>query len=71
MANKLQLTFIIVKPHVLKHPYAHSQIHKIIKDNFNIVIQRQIKFSSNLAEKFYSEHYGKFFYNRLVTFMSR
>lgn len=71
MANKLQLTFIIVKPHVLKHPYALQKIHKIIQDNFNIVLQKKIKFSQNQAQKFYEEHQGKFFYNRLVTFMSR
>lgn len=62
----------MIKPHVVKNPWAFSQILKIIEENnFRIVKKSRIKFDIPKAELFYEEHKGKFYYNRLVTFMSR
>jgi nucleoside-diphosphate kinase len=66
------ITFAILKPHVVKNPVALKHILRIIEENnFRIVRKSRVKFDLALAEKFYAEHVGKFYYNRLVTFMTR
>lgn len=66
------ITFAMIKPHAVKNSFAFSQIMKIIDENkFRIVKKSRISFNVNSAEKFYEEHKGKFYFNRLVTFMSR
>lgn len=66
------ITFGMIKPHVVKNPIALSQIMKMISaNNFKIVKKSRIKFDRNSAENFYEEHRGKFYFNRLVSFMAR
>lgn len=66
------LTFAMIKPHIVKNPWALGQIMRIIdENNFTIVKKSRVKFSLKSAKQFYSEHEGRFYYNRLVTFMSR
>ncbi|KAG4065219.1 hypothetical protein HA402_012661 [Bradysia odoriphaga] len=69
--NKFPLTFAIIKPHVVSNPVAFQQLQDIITDNqFEIIRRKQIKMTKPLLEEFYGEHRGKFFYNRLITFMT-
>lgn len=71
MAN-LQLTLAILKPYIIKNPFAKKLIQNVIREhNFKIVKHTTIKLSKSLAAKFYEEHQGKFFFNRLQTFMCR
>jgi len=42
----------------------------IIENNFLVVRSKIINMPRSRAEQFYAEHKEKFFYNRLVTFMS-
>jgi nucleoside-diphosphate kinase len=66
------LTFAMIKPHVVKNPIALAHIMQMLSENnFKIVRKTRIKFDRALAESFYKEHEGKFYYNRLVTFMAR
>lgn len=66
------ITFAIIKPHAVKNPVALNQILKIIEqNNFKILKKSRVKFDKEKSENFYEEHKGKFYYNRLVTFMSR
>lgn len=66
------ITFAMIKPHAVKNPFALSQIMRIIDENkFRVVKKARIHFDAESAEKFYEEHKGKFYFNRLVTFMSR
>ncbi|KAL6260676.1 hypothetical protein P5V15_008196 [Pogonomyrmex californicus] len=66
----LQLTLAILKPHVVKSPFALQKIRDLIIDNnFKIVRSRRMTISREEAELFYKEHRNKFFYNRLLTFM--
>lgn len=68
----LQLTLAIIKPHVIKQPYALQGIRdKIISSKFMVVRSKRTCLSLEEAENFYGEHRHKFFYNRLVTFMTR
>ncbi|XP_044595590.1 nucleoside diphosphate kinase 6 [Cotesia glomerata] len=69
--NPLQLTLAILKPHVIKNPFALQKIRQLILDNdFKIVRSRRTKITFSEASFFYQDHKDKFFYNRLVTFMS-
>ncbi|XP_024875750.1 nucleoside diphosphate kinase 6 isoform X1 [Temnothorax curvispinosus] len=68
--NCLQLTLAILKPHVVKAPFALQKIRDLIIDNnFKVVRSRRATISREEAELFYKEHRNKFFYNRLLTFM--
>ncbi|XP_076301082.1 nucleoside diphosphate kinase 6 [Lasioglossum baleicum] len=66
----LQLTLAIIKPYVVKSPFVLQKIRDVIIDNnFKIVRSRRTIITLTDAQLFYEEHKGKFFYNRLVTFM--
>ncbi|XP_012287637.1 nucleoside diphosphate kinase 6 isoform X1 [Orussus abietinus] len=66
----LQLTLAVLKPHVVKSPFAVQKIRDIIIDNnFKVVRSLRKVIVPSEAELFYSDHKGKFFYNRLLTFM--
>lgn len=70
--SNLQLTLSILKPHIVKNPLAANAIQQIIIENqLKIVQRKKIKMTKQMAAQFYEEHKGKFFYNRLQTFMCR
>lgn len=70
--SNVQLTLAILKPHVVKNPFASTAIKQIISDNnFRIVREAQVHLNEHMVAKFYEEHAKKFFYNRLNTFMRR
>ncbi|CAH0400701.1 unnamed protein product [Chilo suppressalis] len=68
--QKLQLTLAIIKPHAIKNPVALSYIRQVIKNKFIVIKTKRTSLDVETAGKFYKEHVGKFFYNRLVTFMA-
>ena len=45
--------------------------HRIFSAGFYVIQSRQVRLQQKDAEEFYAEHEGKFFHNRLVTFMKR
>ncbi|XP_068227190.1 uncharacterized protein [Palaemon carinicauda] len=68
----LQLTLALFKPDVTRVPYVLKAIQqRIIEEDFLVVRHREVRLLRDRTEKFYAEHRGKFFYNRLVTFMAR
>lgn len=68
----MQLTFAIIKPHAVRNPWTLQWIRRALADHqFTTVRRRRLQFSEQLAAEFYAEHRGKFFYNRLHTFMCR
>nr|CAG4638155.1 EOG090X0HUX [Chydorus sphaericus] len=68
--KQLQLTLAILKPDVVKVPFVLKEIrHRILSAGFYIVKNSEVTLSKEEAEKFYSEHAGRFFHNRLLTFM--
>nr|CAG4641333.1 EOG090X0HUX [Eulimnadia texana] len=70
-AGRLSVTLAILKPDVVKVPYVLREIrHKILDSGFFIVRSKEFLLNKDLANKFYEEHQGRFFLNRLVTFMS-
>lgn len=66
-----QYTFAILKPDVANNSLAREALLTIIERNgFQIVRIKKTTMSRQQAKEFYSEHEKKFFYNRLITFMS-
>ncbi|KAH0617239.1 hypothetical protein JD844_029107 [Phrynosoma platyrhinos] len=67
----LQLTLAIVKPDAVAHPLILQAVHKTIVDNrFLIVRSKDLLWSRQESQRFYQEHSGRFFYQRLVEFMA-
>ncbi|GAM27277.1 hypothetical protein SAMD00019534_104520, partial [Acytostelium subglobosum LB1] len=64
-------TLAIIKPDVLvKQPHNIGTILKRIESKYNIVQRKQLELSLSDAERFYNDHRGKFFFERLVGFMT-
>lgn len=67
----LQLTLAILKPDVTAHPHVVHQIKEsILKQGFYILRSKRLHLTRARSCEFYKEHEGRFFHNRLVTFMS-
>lgn len=65
------LTLAIIKPHILKYSDAYKDIHRrIAAESFKILKRKTLIIEQEMAKEFYAEHTGKFFYERLVWFMS-
>lgn len=80
MASKVptikQLTLALIKPDILPLNYTSTvkldQILAILnKNQFEVLTSKELHLSKEQAELFYEEHRGKFFYQRLVSFMTR
>ncbi|KAI9590407.1 nucleoside diphosphate kinase 6 [Glossina fuscipes] len=66
----MEITLALIKPHVMRNTIAFAAIKQLIKDNFTILDSKEVYITKGLSELFYAEHKGKFFYNRLTTFMA-
>uniref|UniRef100_F1MCI2 Nucleoside diphosphate kinase n=1 Tax=Bos taurus TaxID=9913 RepID=F1MCI2_BOVIN len=62
----LQLTLALIKPDAVAHPL----ILEILSNKFLIVRMRELLWRKEDCQKFYREHEGRFFYQRLVEFMA-
>ncbi|XP_058047056.1 nucleoside diphosphate kinase 6 [Ahaetulla prasina] len=71
LRRALQLTLAIVKPDAVAHPLVGEAVHEaILNHKFLIVRTKDLLWSKEESERFYQEHSGRFFYRRLVEFMS-
>ncbi|KAM8832507.1 nucleoside diphosphate kinase 6 [Spinachia spinachia] len=67
----LQLTLAVIKPDAVAHPVMSQALHqRILDDKFLIVKCKDLAWRRRDSERFYAEHSGRFFYQRLVEFMS-
>ncbi|CAG9763957.1 unnamed protein product [Ceutorhynchus assimilis] len=67
----LQLTLAVIKPHIIKNTVALRDIKQLILDSRFIIVKSLRKaVTVQEAETFYAEHRYKFFYGRLVGFMT-
>ena len=65
------ITLCLVKPGVASNPLSVEGIQRrLLQDEFLILARNEVHWSRYIAEKFYAEHKGKFFHQRLVEFMS-
>jgi len=68
---KLELTLAILKPDISSNPLAVEAVRDIVlKNGFYFIRTKHVKLNRDQAGEFYKEHKGKFFYERLVSFMS-
>nr|CAG4642913.1 EOG090X0HUX [Evadne anonyx] len=68
--KSLDLTLAILKPDVVKVPFVLREIQqRILSAGFYVIQSREVSLKEKDAKNFYAEHEGKFFHNRLVTFM--
>ncbi|XP_072218673.1 nucleoside diphosphate kinase 6 [Leuresthes tenuis] len=71
LSRVLQLTLAVVKPDAVAHPLMLEALHqRILDNNFAIVRCRDLVWRKQDSERFYAEHSGRFFFQRLVEFMS-
>ena len=70
--RNLQLTLALLKPDITPMVYSVHKIQDLILDHKFLVIRSKVfpRLPRARVEQFYGEHEGKFFFNRLVTFMS-
>ncbi|XP_029352469.1 nucleoside diphosphate kinase 6 [Echeneis naucrates] len=71
LSKVLQLTLAVIKPDAVAHPVMMEALHqKILDNNFVIVRCKDLTWRRQDSEQFYAEHSERFFYQRLVEFMS-
>ncbi|CAN9507392.1 unnamed protein product [Ophioblennius macclurei] len=71
LSKVLQLTLAVIKPDAVAHPLIMQTLHqRILENDFVIVRRRDLVWRKCDSEKFYAEHSERFFYQRLVEFMS-
>ena len=69
--SPLQLTLAILKPDLVQHPLNLARVRNMIIENKLLVVRSKIlNLPRFRAEQLYTEHKEKFFYTRLVTYMS-
>ncbi|XP_050996349.1 nucleoside diphosphate kinase 6 [Acomys russatus] len=67
----LQLTLALIKPDAVAHPLILEAVHQqILSNKFLIVRTRELQWKKEDCRRFYREHEGRFFYQRLVEFMA-
>lgn len=67
----LQLTLALIKPDAVAHPLILEAVHQqILSNKFLIVRMRELLWKPEDCRRFYREHEGRFFYQRLVEFMT-
>jgi nucleoside-diphosphate kinase len=68
---EMQRTVGLVKPGVLDRGAARAAVRAAAeRANLTVVAWRELRVSQELAERFYASHRGRFFYQRLVLFLS-
>ncbi|XP_028253943.1 nucleoside diphosphate kinase 6 [Parambassis ranga] len=71
LSKVLQLTLAVIKPDAVAHPLMLEALHqRILDNNFVIIRCKDLVWRRRDSERFYAEHSERFFYQRLVEFMS-
>ncbi|XP_022662295.1 nucleoside diphosphate kinase 6-like [Varroa jacobsoni] len=66
-----RITLAIIKPDVCACPPKLARIRELINENgFKVLAEQYRRYTIKEMETFYEEHAGKFFFNRLTTYMS-
>ncbi len=63
-------TLLLIKPNAVQKGHIGEIITIIEKHQFEILKLRSFRFDLDLAHKFYEEHIGKEFFQRLIEFMT-
>eukprot|EP01097_Dermamoeba_algensis_P011613 TRINITY_DN9046_c0_g1_i1.p1 TRINITY_DN9046_c0_g1~~TRINITY_DN9046_c0_g1_i1.p1 ORF type:complete len:102 (-),score=21.09 TRINITY_DN9046_c0_g1_i1:213-518(-) len=64
---RIQRTLGILKPDVTTSSAKIKEVFSLLeKNNFRVVKRKEINLTREVAEQFYAEHRGRFFFPRLV-----
>ncbi|WP_457613686.1 nucleoside-diphosphate kinase [Methanocaldococcus sp.] len=63
-------TFVALKPDAVKRKLVGKIIERFEDKGLEIVAMKMIKLNREMAEKYYEEHKGKEFYEKLINFMT-
>lgn len=66
----VERTLILIKPDGVERGLIGEIISRFEKKGFRIIGLKMLKFNRELAEKFYSVHKGKEFFNELVNYIA-
>ncbi|XP_065605272.1 nucleoside diphosphate kinase 6 [Cyrtonyx montezumae] len=67
----LQLTLALLKPDAVAHPLVLEAVHDTILSNRLLIVRaKELRCGREQSRRFYREHAGRFFYQRLVEFMA-
>ncbi|MFC4404350.1 nucleoside-diphosphate kinase [Gracilibacillus xinjiangensis] len=66
----MERTFLMIKPDAVQRNLIGEIVGRFERKGFKLVGAKLMIISKNLAEKHYSEHEGKPFYNQLVRFIT-
>lgn len=64
-------TLVLLKPDAVERNLIGSILVEYERNGLKVVEMKLMKASTNLAEQHYTEHTGKPFFNRLVTYLTR
>ena len=70
MAEKMERTFIAIKPDAVNRGFMGEIITRFEKRGFKITAMKLLTPTKEIAAKHYEEHYGKPFYNNLINFIT-
>lgn len=68
--KKVERTFAMIKPEAVEKGYTGDIIKLIEQNGFTILHMEKRTLTKDVAQRFYSEHKGKPFYNDLVNYMT-
>jgi len=66
----MEQTLSIIKPDAVERNLNEEIKKKFIENDFNIIKEKKVQISKQEAEKFYSVHQTKSFYNDLCSYLS-
>ncbi len=70
LKNKVQKTFLMIKPDAVKRNLIGEILRRVQKAGFEILELKMVKMSLPQAKKFYEVHKGKPFFDKLVKYVS-
>lgn len=63
-------SLLLIKPNAVRHEHIGHIISLIEKNGYHLCALKLFRFDKALAARFYAEHVGKEFFERLVDFMT-
>lgn len=66
----IERSLLLIKPNAVKHKHIGEIISILEHEQYRFMGMKIFRFDAALAARFYAEHRGKAFYNKLVEFMT-
>jgi len=63
-------SLLLIKPNAVQHGHIGHIISLLEKGGYTLVALKLFRFDEDLAGRFYAEHRGKSFYDKLIRFMT-